>query len=454
VDQGSRTFALVGLTALAAAIGPVAVATATASHVARHPNVKCHGHVATIVGTTHRGTLTGTDGRDVIVDLATRETIHARGGNDLICSRKGGDFIWGGPGADHVYIAGQTVDFVHGGPGDDVIHGGRGADELYGGRGADVLRAGGIVADPDPEGPVDTLRGGPGRDRLYNEKSGEDLPGAGNDLVSRGTVDYSQASARVSVDLAAGRATGRSIGKDTLQHVESVAGSQHADTIYGDDRRNVLGGFGGADYLDGRGGNDDLVDDEASASKTLIGGSGDDTLRDDKSDGDVADSADTLDGGPGDDVIFVPYGTNTIDGGSGTDWVVPGANTDETDGSTWTIDLGAGTVTNFGAQGHPERVYSSTVAGVEDAEGGFTDDVLRGDDGPNVLIGGTGNDQLYGEGGDDTLDTTYIPSPGNPQPSPASGDTADGGPGTDACRATTTTSCESTITGSPPGPRR
>jgi Ca2+-binding RTX toxin-like protein len=406
--------------------------------------VTCHGHVATIVGNSSHHTLVGTNHRDVIVALAEGEPIHARGGNDLICSRKGGDFIYGDRGADHVFVSGDAYTSSHGGPGDDVLHGGHGPDDLLGGTGADVLHAGGDDEFQDEDAINDALVGGPGRDRIYNDATGNDFPGSGNDFVSRGVLNYSVTAAGVNVDLAAGHATGSSIGRDTLEHITTVFGSRFADKIYGDDNADELVGDAGDNYIDGRGGNDNIEGGGGNSPPhrfdhdTLLGGDGNDII--DASDTGGGPTA--MDGGPGDDVIEVPFGDNTIDGGPGADWVEPAVNTDELDGSSWTIDLGAGTMAI--------KDYTSTVTGVENAEGGIGDDVLRGDDGPNVLIGWAGNDHLYGAGGDDILDTAAaFPDVLYP---PQSGDTADGGPGTDSCRATTTTSCESTLTGLPPQP--
>ena len=82
-------------------------------------------------------------------------------------------------------------------------------------------------------------------------------PGDGNDTIDGGVgaadrVDYTDASAGVTVDLIAGTATGGS-GSDTLTGIEDVEGSEFADDITGNDSAsgNFLFGNGGNDRLNG-----------------------------------------------------------------------------------------------------------------------------------------------------------------------------------------------------------
>ena len=117
------------------------------------------------------------------------------------------------------------------------------------------------------------FEGGPGDDTMDAgpPERFEDI-----DLVS-----YEDSSAPVTIDLAAGIATGE--GNDTLIGFEDVIGSPFADRITGNRKPNRLFGSAGDD--------------------SLIGGEGDDYL-----DGDSGQ--DSLDGGDGMD---------TADGGDGTD---------------------------------------------------------------------------------------------------------------------------------------
>ncbi len=101
----------------------------------------------------------------------------------------------------------------------------------------------------------------------FNEFEGmggnDSITGNGNTRIS-----FVSASGGVTVDLAAGTASGNtSVGSDTFTLVNRVRGSQSNDTILGNGGNNVLEGQNGADTLTGRGGAD-----------TLTGGGGNDTF--------------------------------------------------------------------------------------------------------------------------------------------------------------------------------
>ena len=86
----------------------------------------------------------------------------------------------------------------------------------------------------------------------------------GNDTITGNgntRISYVSATGGVTVDLAAGIATGdASVGIDTITGgVNRVRGSNFNDTILGDAANNVLQGQSGNDVLDGRGGNDILT---------------------------------------------------------------------------------------------------------------------------------------------------------------------------------------------------
>lgn len=71
---------------LAAALMWVPIAPAAAAPP------RCHGKVATIVGTGGNDHLVGTDGRDVIVGLAGADRIEGRrGGDDVVQMGRGSD---------------------------------------------------------------------------------------------------------------------------------------------------------------------------------------------------------------------------------------------------------------------------------------------------------------------------------------------------------------------------
>ena len=134
-----------------------------------------------------------------------------------------------------IYTGTAGNDTLNGGPDDDVIDGGDGDDVLYGYGGNDILLGG---------AGYDTLYGGLGNDTLDGGASGAD------------SVDYSDSTDPVTVDLAHGTAVGIGIGTDTLIGIEYVYGSGYDDTLIGDANANVLTGGLGNDTLTGNAGSD------------------------------------------------------------------------------------------------------------------------------------------------------------------------------------------------------
>ncbi len=156
------------------------------------------------------------------------------------------------------------------------------------------------------------------------------------------TLDYAAWTTSVTVDLAGGLATGTS----GVSNIRNVRGGSAADVLKGDGQANVLTGGGGNDVLTGR--------------------AGDDTYR-------------ITDGGGTDTIVEVTgEGSDTLDYSLYTSAVV--------------VNLGAGTAT-----------ATAGVASIENVTGGAGNDVIIGDDNPNVLYGGAGNDTITGGAGADVL---------------------------------------------------
>lgn len=170
-------------------------------------------------------------------------------------------------------------------------------------------------------------------------------------------------------------------GDDRFTGTARVSGGDGHDTMAAGDARVVFDGGAGDDVLLGGAAGDALLG--GTGADTLRGGAGDDSL-------DVADvpvdsrgrpraaqpAADVADGGPGSDGLsYYPRTTAVV------------------------VDL---------ADGRPEGgVGEADVArGIENVQGGFGDDRLAGDDGPNRLSSGglADSDELVGRGGDDVLD--------------------------------------------------
>lgn len=395
--------------------------------------------------------LYGDDGDDKI-DAGGSERasiLYGGDGDDLLYDAPGGgdsQEMYGGPGNDMLKAGDSTGtygDLLDGGPGNDVMEQGAGPSGFVGGDGDDVIRGGPrgidddvlvLAAAPGPiqldlargtmrgwgtdeieeieivygggfddlmsgDGGRNLLFGGPGNDRMagrggddcmtgggidswnfcftpgrLHADSGDDelTGGAGDDLLTGGDGDdviaggsgsdttwYSASANAVEVDLAAGTATGD--GADVLSGVEGVGGSRFADVLSGTEGPDVLISstwvpFAPPEYA-------------GQPGDVLEGLGGDDVL-------DTAGRA-ILDGGAGSDTVRYSYHDPQRH-------VFVDLRDD--------VDSDQNTLTNI-ENVNDRHAYA--------AAGGA---VIHGDDGPNVLRSGGGDDQVFGYGGDDWLD--------------------------------------------------
>ena len=218
-----------------------------------------------LYGDTPTNYLSGTHN---IGNTLTNPTFDTSGSDDLISGGSGDDSLWGDAGADTLYgdvpsdtsgfdfslgVAGNGADVLFGGAGNDTLSGGGGADTFEGETGDDTF----ILGDDD--GANDIVRGGDG------------TADAGTD-----TIDYSGAGAGLTIDLAAGSATGANTGTDTLDGIEHAIGSALDDSISGSSASNSLSGGAGADTLSGPGGRDNIFG--YAGDDVVIGGEGADNL--------------------------------------------------------------------------------------------------------------------------------------------------------------------------------
>ncbi|MEO6279813.1 PA14 domain-containing protein [Roseateles sp.] len=298
----------------------------------------------------------------------------------------------GKPGV--VFPAYGLGDIIDGGAGNDTINGLVGADRLSGGAGNDTLDGG---------AGSDWLLGGEGADKLVG--------GTGND-----TASYEGSPGGVTVDLAAGTASGGDADGDTLDGIENLSGSGGADVLRGDGDANRLDGGAGDDMLEGRGGADALVGgagtdtavysgssagvtvdlasgtgkggeaegDTLAQIENLIGSEHDDTLR-----GDAL--ANVLQGGAGDDLLEGRGGADTLQGGAGNDTASYAA-------SAAGVNVSLGTGQGSGGDATGDRLQD-----IENLTGSGLNDLLIGDAGINKLDGGAGDDELEGGEGADAL---------------------------------------------------
>ncbi len=373
------------------------------------------------------GVVVGTSGDDVIYGLGGDDVIYGLGGDDVICGGDGGDTIFGGSGDD---VSPDGDDQIYGEAGDDpilwgeggadTIDGGAGSDGgdnyVYGGDGPDTVRGGDGTDFLTGGAGADIVEGGGAGDALYGDLGASDAAcaadqpscddtlsgGDGNDAISGGPgeddrASYAGAPAAVTVDLAAGTATGGD-GGDLLAGVEDVSGSAHGDTLLGDDGNNELIGEGGEDTLAGRGGGDRVSYPDAPsgvtvdlAAGTAVGGDGTDQISGfEQISG--SEHGDSLLGDDAENGIFGRGGDDVIDG--------RGQGDSEGDAALYsgapsgvTVDLAAGTASGGGG--------NDQLSGIERLGGSGHDDTLRGDENSNAFFADGGDDVIDGRGKDD-----------------------------------------------------
>ncbi len=283
---------------------------------------------------------------------------------------------------------------------------------------------------------ADRLRGNGGNDRLDGR--------AGID-----TVDYSGATAAVSVDLFAQLARDGQGGTDTVIGFEHALGGSGADIIRGNTPANRLVGGAGNDTLEGRAGNDTLEGGEGI--DRLVGGTNDDTyILDDTADvvvefanqgidtilttratfvlglnvenatattggrhvlfGNALDNR--LTGNAGNDVLNAGDGSDTLDGGAGIDRLVGGRGSDTyvvTAGDVVVEDANQGldtVIVTTGAAytlGTNLEILELAGATLLNGTGNSAANLLQGNARANLLQGLEGNDVLAGDAGADTL---------------------------------------------------
>ena len=307
-----------------------------------------NGRTVTVDGTTHA---LDADGTFVVGGTTFTDA-------DRLYGQDGDDIIYGGSGDD----------LVNGGNGDDQIRGEMGDDKLYGGDGVDTIRG--------SEG-NDRIWGGNGDDALLNGGEGNDTVygGAGDDLVRGGRGDD-----KLRGDDGNDRMLGDT-GDDDLRGGagdDRINGGVGADTLWGNGGDDLLRGGKDDDVL--RGGDETPVDADATAygegwrdraNDDLGGGLGDDLLYGEA-------GHDRISGGVGDDRASGGTGNDFLAGASGQDWLF---GDDAGLSRSWNADTSLGSIKNLAA---------TTAVDTEDG-------------GADLIVGGEGDDRMFGQGGDDDL---------------------------------------------------
>ena len=246
----------------------------------------------------------------------------------------------------------DAAETINGLSGDDTLSGMGGDDVLNGGDDNDLLIGG-------PDG--DELNGGDGQD----------------------TIDYSYSPIGVTINLGDGTARGGDADGDTIgDDIEHVRGSMHDDSLtgarVGNSRHNNLWGLGGNDELDGLRGRDELY-----------GGAGDDDL-------DGGDDNDILEGGYGADMLTGGDDDDTASYSMSMMGVTVRLHSGQAMGGDAEGDVFAGSGTPVEYTDSDEEMAEANVYDIENLTGSAMADILAGDLRDNTIMGGGGDDKIYG----------------------------------------------------------
>jgi Ca2+-binding RTX toxin-like protein len=267
---------------------------------------------------------------------------------------------------------------------------------------------------------IENIIGGSGNDTLTGDASDNILRGnAGNDTMNGGKgydiVDYGHVTTNlVASVLGTSTVTIAAGDTDTLTLIEGIIGGSGNDTLTGNADLNTLRGGAGNDTLDGSTGYDLADYGYLSTGLTAtLNSTGTATVVAAAGDTDLLVSMENIVGGSGNDTLvgdsalistlFGGAGDDLLRGMDGVDSLVGGAGIDTADYSYATGGLNA----SLNSTGSITLTVSSTdadiLSSIENLIGGSGDDIFFGDIGANSLSGGAGNDTLSGGAGADRL---------------------------------------------------
>ncbi|HEY8078150.1 MAG TPA: calcium-binding protein [Labilithrix sp.] len=211
------------------------------------------------------------------------------------------------------------------------------------------------------------------------------------------------------IKLAEAAGGSRAFPVDMTTHVSGGDGSDH---LFGGDEQDVLfTGPTGTDHLFGGAGGDALLSESRKWPKKMCApNSRDPRCDEDKPDAaHYTDGADELDGGPGDDQLVADYpcGGHHYSGGGGKD-IAGFARSGSFDLYAQLAGAAAKVTAFHGKAYNPQLCGDAHGTRMEDdleiLEASSGNDLLYGNDKPNVIWGREGNDRIHGLGGDDVLE--------------------------------------------------
>ena len=267
----------------------------------------------TLTGVVGNDTMYGRGGDDILQGEAGNDTLRGDAGNDQLFGGVGNDHLYGGYGEDSIE-GGSGNDYLYGDYGDDFLEGGSGSDRLFGGRGDDVYffeqGFGHDTIDNNlynydsNSSRTDIIQFGSSiaADQVTMHRSYDHLilgVQDSGDTITVSNYFRTDATSRYVLDEIRFH-DGTVWDIDTVKNQVQIA-TDSDDTLYAYNQPGTLNGLDGDDILNG-GSNDD----------ELIGGLDNDTLHGN-------DGNDTLRGGAGNDYLYAGSGNDFIEGGHGND---------------------------------------------------------------------------------------------------------------------------------------
>jgi len=315
------------------------------------------------------------------------------GGADTIQAGNGANLIYGGAGVTDPTDGGDQIttgtgnDTIYGNGGNDLIASGGGTDIVFGGIGNDTITTGALTGNVSVYGGGSFTDTVDGADLITVASNAGNLfltGNAGNDTI---VLTASTGSASIYGGIGADTITASASAGNNLIAGGSSTGSTDVDTIVfnasGTANVTVFGGVGITDTVDGA---DSITVNGLAAGSTafVYGNAGNDTI----SVGTAGTAS--IYGGVGTDSITLQAGA-----ASGRVQVFAGA-ADGTGADTVDGSLFQGNATIYGGNG-----LNDSVDGADRLVGGFGNDVIYGNGGNDTILSGNGNDQLSGGVGND-----------------------------------------------------
>ncbi|TDG15222.1 LEPR-XLL domain-containing protein [Seongchinamella unica] len=376
------------------------------------------------------------------------DRLYGRSGLDILIGGSGGDFAYGNDGAD--LLAGDNVAITFGGlsfvptganvtvlkvtstdkdqGGNDTLYGNTGADLAIGGFGSDVIRGGdsddillgdngevilkggavpgnafvlGTAVDSvattdssDTTGDVDSIGGDAGNDIALGGVAGDIIGGnAGDDLLlgDGGEVLFGEGDADLSSLDEVRTSLTQPGGADTISGHDGgdvIMGGLDGDTLYGDGA--IPGSADGEDVV--LGDNGELFLGEG-AGERLLRGAPFLTLRTTDTTASTG-GVDTIEGNAADDILMGGTDGDTINGNDGDD-IALGDNGRLEWGYNFSGDAFFDGESDSGGLATLDIITTELPAA---RPGGR--DTIQGDDGSDILLGGTDADALWGDEAD------------------------------------------------------